>query len=496
MQIFVRRSLCLALPVLFAGSSLLAQDAALALSTSVGYGTQRLSLPLSPEQAKEAERLGQAATAATRAGKYGEALNDYAQGMAVMHNVEWNADAELASALRGKVDHAMIAPGKVTVTLAPLYPAERASAAKLSAAIFLVPAGKEGMAVAPGAPIDPARLPFTEQITVPPSASGNYTVEVRLTEGNGSSPTGLNGVFTKTLPIHVEPLAADAQHLRASIAKIGKRDNPALATAEYTLALYEKADQGEVNPRTYNFKNEFATAQAIADAIQAGKDPFAGKRGDFRKAYRSAVDQTLQPYRLFIPEGYDGSKTAPMVVALHGMGGDENGMFDGYGKELTGDAQAHGFIVVAPKGRGPAAMYRGDAEKDVLDVIAEVERDYKVDKSRVYLMGHSMGGFGTWSIAVAHPELFAALGPISGGGDANGMVKIKDIPQYVTHGDNDKTVNVNSSRTMVAAGKKAGAPITYVEVPGGSHVSVAQPAFAPMLDFFAKQSRPAAMSSR
>ncbi len=69
------------------------------------------------------------------------------------------------------------------------------------------------------------------------------------------------------------------------------------------------------------------------------------------------------------------------------------------------------------------------------------------------------------------------------------MAKIKDIPEYVTHGDNDKTVDVNSSRTMVAAGKKLGAPIVYVEVPGGSHISVAEPAFAPMFDFFAKQAK-------
>ena len=102
-------------------------------------------------------------------------------------------------------------------------------------------------------------------------------------------------------------------------------------------------------------------------------------------------------------------------------------------------------------------------------------------------MGHSMGGYGTWSIAIGHPEMFAALGPISGGGDVNGMVKIKNIPQYVTHGDTDPTVNVSMSRAMVEAGKKAGAPITYVEVPGGTHISVAQPAFAPMMEFFAKQ---------
>jgi predicted peptidase len=173
------------------------------------------------------------------------------------------------------------------------------------------------------------------------------------------------------------------------------------------------------------------------------------------------------------------------------MGGDENSMFDQYGKELPVDADKAGFIVVAPKGRDPASMYRGSAEQDVLDVMNEVQRDYRVDRTRIFLMGHSMGGFGTWSIAQDHPGLFAALGPISGGGSAEGMVKLRNIPQYVTHGDDDRTVSVNSSRTMVEAGKKAGASITYVEVPGGSHVSVAQPAFAPMIEFFKKQQKQA-----
>ena len=58
-------------------------------------------------------------------------------------------------------------------------------------------------------------------------------------------------------------------------------------------------------------------------------------------------------------------------------------------------------------------MYRGTAEQDVMDVLAEVRRDYKIDPNRIYLMGHSMGGYGTWSVAMAHPNLFAAIGPIS-----------------------------------------------------------------------------------
>jgi poly(3-hydroxybutyrate) depolymerase len=496
---YVRRRMIL--PALCACSfwafGLQAQDAGLALSTSVSYNTQRLSLKLTAEQAKEAERLGSEASEATRAARYADALRFYAQGAAVMHGVEWTPDVELASALRGSLDHAMIsaaAPPEtsksaVTVSLTPLYSSDRAALAKLSATAVLLRGNQEIANLAPKTAIDPAKSPFTEKFVIPAEPDGNYVIQIRLTEADGTAPAALRNVFLKDLPIHIEALAAEAQRLRANLAKAGSSGNPALPTAQYALALYERADRGEVNPRAYDFKTEFAAAETVLDAIAAGRDPFAGKHGDFHKAYLSKVDGTLQPYRLFIPDSYDGSKPTAMVVALHGMGGDENSMFDSYGKELTVDAQAHGFIVAAPKGREPASMYRGSAEQDVLDVMAEVERDYKVDRSRVYLMGHSMGGFGTWSIAMNHPDLFAALGPISGGGNAAGMVKIKAIPQYVTHGDDDRTVNVNSSRTMVEAGKKAGAPITYNEVHGGSHVSVAQPAFAPMFDFFAKQAR-------
>lgn len=494
-------------------ASLFAQapTAELALSTSVGYNTQRLSLKLTDEQKKEAERLGQEATRATRAGKFGEALDDYAHGIAVMHAVDWTPDVEYASALRGKLDHALVDGGKATqvaVSLAALYPAGRSAQAKLSATVVLMqmPAyvasvmptaaspGKEIATLATRVAVDGASGLATK-VTIPADAKGDYTLEVRLAEADGSVPEGVRNVFVKALPLHLEPLAADAAKLRESLEKATK-GNPAIPTAEYTLALYERADRGEVNPRMYNFRREFAAAQGVVDAVIAGRDPFAGKNGDWHRAYRSNVDQTLQPYRLYVPSNYDRAKATPLIVALHGMGGDENSMFDSYGKELPADAEKAGFLVAAPKGRGQASMYRGTAEQDVLDVLAEVERTYNVDKNRVYLMGHSMGGFGTWSVAMAHPELFAALGPISGGGDTNGMVKIKDIPQYVTHGDDDRTVNVNQSRTMVEAGRKAGAQITYVEVPGGSHVSVAQPAFAPMIEFFRKQAKPAAMTAR
>ena len=171
------------------------------------------------------------------------------------------------------------------------------------------------------------------------------------------------------------------------------------------------------------------------------------------------------------------------------MGGDENSMFDAYNGALRPAIEKAGMIAVCPKGRDSASMYRGTAEQDVMDVLAEVRRDYKIDPNRIYLMGHSMGGYGTWSVAMNHPDVWAALGPISGGGVPAGMAKIAHIPEYVVHGDADPTVPVTSSRTMVEAGRKAGANIAYVEVPGGNHMTVVAPNFAPMVEFFAKQQK-------
>ncbi len=473
-------------------SSVFAQDAGLVLRTSVGYRTQRASLQLTDEQRKDADRLSQEAQQENLAGRYGEAMRRYHEGTAVMHSVPWTPAVELASSLQGRLDHAMVEPGKrVTGSLAPLYPAKFDATEKVSAAVFLVPVAKNGPAeknLAPLAPVDPAHLPFAISVSIPDTPVGDYNLEVRLTLPDGTSPAGVRAAFVKDLPVHVESLSSEAQKLRDRLAKVKKRD-AALPTAEYVLARYEQTDRGGASPLRYDFRGEFSAAHAILDALEANQDPFAAKHGDFRKAYLSTVDRTLQPYRIFIPSQYDRTKSTPLMVALHGMGGDENSMFDGYREALKVQAERVGFIVVCPKGRESASMYRGSAEQDVLDVMAEVERDYRIDPARVYLMGHSMGGYGTWSTAIDHPDLFAALGPISGGGNPDDMVKIRNIPEYVVHGDDDRTVNVNASRTMVAAGKKLEAPITYVEVPGGSHVSVAEPSFAPMLDFFAKQAR-------
>jgi predicted esterase len=487
------------IPGLFLSAHLSAQDASLVLRTSVTYRTQRNNPKLSDPERQQADQLAREAEQAGQAGKYGDAIRSYYHGMAVMRGVSWTPALEFVSSLQGRLDHALVAPGKpVTVTLSSLYTSSRAdelNEIKMSASLFLLLAKRDGAAeksLGPPVAIRPSALPFTTRITMPPDAAGDYTIEVRLGPEGDTAGAGL----TRTLPVHIEALDGLAEQLRGRLAKAGTRSDSALptalSTAGYALALYERADRGEVNPATYKFRDEFARANQILDAVEGGRDPFAGKRGDLRKAYLSGVDHTLQPYRVLIPESYKADKPSPLVVALHGMGSDENTMFDSYSGALKREAERVGFVVACPKGRDSASMYRGSAEQDVMDVLAEVRRDYKIDPNRIYLMGHSMGAYGTWSVAMAHPDIFAALGPISGGGSPAGMAKIAHIPQFVVHGDDDRTVPVTNSRVMVEAGRKAGANIVYVEVPGGSHVGVAAPQFGAMLDFFSKQKKGAA----
>jgi len=104
-----------------------------------------------------------------------------------------------------------------------------------------------------------------------------------------------------------------------------------------------------------------------------------------------------------------------------------------------------------------------------------------------------MGGFGTWSVAMSHPEVFSAIAPVAGGSNfPAGMSKIAHIPEIVIHGDNDPTVPVERSRVMVEMGKKLGIEIKYVEVPGGDHGNVVAPTFKDVFDWFDSHRRKSA----
>lgn len=94
-----------------------------------------------------------------------------------------------------------------------------------------------------------------------------------------------------------------------------------------------------------------------------------------------------------------------------------------------------------------------------------------IDRSRVYLTGLSMGGYGSWELAMRRPELFAAVAPVCGGGDESQAARLKSIPVWAAHGDADTVVWPVRSRRMVERIRNAGGNVKYTEYPGVGHNS-------------------------
>lgn len=134
----------------------------------------------------------------------------------------------------------------------------------------------------------------------------------------------------------------------------------------------------------------------------------------------------LQPYDLYVPSGLTGGQAAPLIVYLHGLNNFVNEPF-GNVVGLRERLEDGGYLLASVLGRGDQ-FYRGPGELDVLEVIADVARHYRVDPDRVYLMGHSMGGYGTHNVATRHPDLFAAVAPAQGQDSPELLANLRHVP--------------------------------------------------------------------
>src|SRR4051794_27451652 len=126
-------------------------------------------------------------------------------------------------------------------------------------------------------------------------------------------------------------------------------------------------------------------------------------------------------YVLFVPHTYTGEKATSVIVFLHGSGetgsDGERQAQTGLGPAIRKHEKTFPSIVIFPQSQKRTwRADSGDARR-ALDILAEVEKEYKVDPKRIYLTGLSMGGMGTWSLALAHPERWAAIVPVCGRGD-------------------------------------------------------------------------------
>lgn len=273
-----------------------------------------------------------------------------------------------------------------------------------------------------------------------------------------------------------------------------------------------------------------AVAQIDVAAQARGPQP-VDPRVQIRMHHFAETDQDI-PYSLFVSSKVQKNKKAPLIVTLHGIGGTHTTMMRPNAIDL---AEAGGYILLAPMGYNPRGWYgapppqgrrgappappadaappqgrrglppgllsdpndppnlRELSERETLEVVDLIRKEFKVDDDRTYLMGHSMGGAGTLYLAIKYPQRWAAvaaLAPAAFAVDREGLSKIPKMPILLVHGDMDTVVPVTVGRAWAEAMKSV--PMKdyqYIEVPGGDHGTVITSHQAEIYAFFARHSR-------
>ncbi len=262
-------------------------------------------------------------------------------------------------------------------------------------------------------------------------------------------------------------------------------------------------------------QEQIRESQTLAKSLASPDDPQWRAKGDLRRKYHFAAAKADMPYRLYVPASWDGKSRLPLVMILHGAGSDENWYVDAHDRQLIRLAEQHGYILVSPLGytrmgaygtplRLPAVFGNPDiaakqraavnadqewtlqlSEKDVLNVLEIVLNEYTVDRSAMFLTGHSMGSGGTWYLGAKYAQYWAAIAPMSGPfvDETNyPWENIRKMPIYMTEGTG-ATPSLVGSRAMLAWMKEHGFKIEYKEV-DADHGGMIPLVLPSIFDFF------------
>ncbi len=226
----------------------------------------------------------------------------------------------------------------------------------------------------------------------------------------------------------------------------------------------------------------------------------AGPEGGFVK--RSVVvEGTTYPYQVFVPRparapsGTGAGGRPPVILFLHGGGergtDGERQTQVGLGPVVRAQADTFPALVIFPQAP-PDSLWHGPPARAALAALEAAMAEHGADPDRVYLTGISMGGYGSFELALAQPERFAALVSVCGGlrppperphlvvtsipatepdPYAYAAARLAMLPIWLFHGEKDDIVPPSESRLLAASFEKAGAPVRYTEYPGVNHGS-------------------------
>ncbi len=485
----------------------------------------------------QVDKLAAEAVSLQNAGNAGEARRRLAHAIALQRGLPWDEKAEFAgSLLLGTngvvVDSAVTQYGE----LAQSYPASYKAPNGLRLHLLLASNGTPRNTVRDlGAfdvmPRDLAEDPWKFSARLDGVADGPYKLVAEVTDGNTM-------IRSLTLTIlAVQNLEGQRVAIEQRLAKVAGFDS-VKATIRYPFDYARVINIGgrellarggpEDIDRFFDFSGEIKKSLSLLKSIESGKDPLLRVKGESQRHYDFTEAGEIMPYHVFVPSKYDGKTALPLVVVLHGAAADEMTYFTQRGPVLVNEAEKHGFIIVTPLGYrpsggwgrsmagpaappaappagtaaapaaaaapGPAAASRSPrqgefSEKDALNVIELVAKEYGVDRSRMYLMGNSMGGNGTWYIGSKYAEKWAAIAPCGSpslGESFFPIDKLKGMPILYTQGEQD---NAERARTMISWAKEHGLDIPYNEIKNGTHNSAPWDNLPNIFNFFEKQRR-------
>lgn len=184
-------------------------------------------------------------------------------------------------------------------------------------------------------------------------------------------------------------------------------------------------------------------------------------------------------YQVFLPDNYSAKKKWPVMVFLHGAGerGTDGRLQTqvGLGPILRQQSRSFPFVVLFPQCEDkesrllPGWRADGPDGQRVLAMLDEVEREYSIDTKRRILTGWSMGGYGVWHLAAAHPDRWSALMPIASGADPSIASRLPDIPTWIIHGQRDNVVRPSAVTGLVKALKAKDREAWFTLLPQAGH---------------------------
>jgi len=237
--------------------------------------------------------------------------------------------------------------------------------------------------------------------------------------------------------------------------------------------------------------------------------------GDHHLEYLFAPTGQQMPYRVYVPTSWNGERSLPILLFLHGAGADESSYLDLADGLLPKLAEQHDYIVVSPLGFTPLGAYGNPlrlpavfgeseaaaaqraavtsqrqrelnlSELEVITALELVTEQYGADRSRTFLAGHSMGSGGVWHLAARYPERWRAIAPMSGpfvDELTYPFDRIRDLPIFMTEGTGAEP-SLEGSRAMARFMRAGNFVFDYVEV-DGNHGSMVPMVWPRVFEFF------------